>query len=102
MPVGVAGPGGPGHALTRTSVPGVTKVGVLPERARYYDPAGLPLRSARLRHRLIRAVFADEAAQTGLSCSEPDPEHVPLPIPRRDPAGHGPERDPPDVAFAVT
>ena len=71
-PVGVSGPGGPGHALTRTSAPGVTKVGALPGRARYYDPAGLPLRSGRLHHRLIRPVFADEAAQTGLSCSGPD------------------------------
>ena len=30
-----------------------------------------------------------------------DRDHVPLPLPRRDPAGHGPELDPPDVAFAV-
>ena len=100
--MGVAGPGGPGHALTRASAAGVTKVGALPGLPRYYDPAGLPLGSGRLHHRLIRPVFADEAAQTGLSCSGSDRERVPLPIPRRDPAGHGPEQDPPDVAFAVT
>ena len=92
MPAGVFGPGGPGHALALTSAAGVTKVGALPpdgalpRRLGYYHPAGLPLRSVRLRHRLIRAVFADEAAQTGLSCSRPDLEHVPIPIPRRDPA----------------
>ena len=76
MPAGVFGPGGPGHALALTSAADVTKVGALPpdgalsRRLGYYDPAGLPLRSARFHHRLIRAVFADEAAQTGLSCSE--------------------------------
>ena len=51
----------------------------------YYDPVGLPLRSVRLHHRLIPTVFADEAAQTGLSCSERNRAHVPLPVPRRDP-----------------
>jgi len=55
------------------------KVGVLPSYRvppgdpRYYDPVGLPLRSGRLHHRLIRPVFADEAAQTGLSCSVTKP-----------------------------
>src|SRR2546430_2579643 len=93
MPMRGFGPGGPGHALALTYAVGVTKVGALPpdgalpRRLGYYDPAGLPLRSARLRHRLIRAVLADEAAQTGLSCSRPDPERVPTPIPRRDPTG---------------
>src|SRR5258706_13535815 len=92
--MGGFGPGGPGHALALTSACGATKVGALPpdgalpRRLGYYDPAGLPLRSARFRHRLIRAVFADEAAQTGLSCSRPDLERVPIPVPRRDPAGH--------------
>jgi len=87
--LGVVGPGGPGHALALTSVSDVTEVGVLSARhlagdGRYYDPAGLPLRSARLHHWLIRAVFADEAAQTGLSCSEPSRACVPIPLPRRD------------------
>jgi hypothetical protein len=64
-PAGVIGPGGPGHALVRTSAVSVTKVGALPSRRvvfhadrRYYDPVGLPLPSARFHHRLIRAVFA--------------------------------------------
>ena len=90
--LGVVGPGGPGHALALTSTPDMTEVGALPSRRvppddqRYYDPVGLPLRSARFHHRLIQAVFADEAAQTGLSCSDPDLVYVPLPVPRRDPA----------------
>src|ERR1700733_782775 len=74
MPTGVVGPGGPGHALTRTRSACLTEVGALPHRtltAGYYDPIGLPLRSARLHHWLIRTVVADEAAQTGLSCPEP-------------------------------
>src|ERR671932_438494 len=89
--LGVVGRGGPRHALALTSVAGVTEVGALPSRRvhpgdqRYYDPVGLPLRSARLHHWLIRAVFADEAAQTGLSCPGPDRACVPLPLPRRDP-----------------
>src|SRR5271170_4118192 len=82
--LGVVGPGGPGHALALTSVCDVTEVGVLPAPGRYYDPVGLPLRSVRFHHWLIRAVFADEAAQTGLSCSEPSRAYVPLPVPRRD------------------
>ena len=108
MPVGIVGPGGPGHVLALSSASGVTEVGVLPSRRvahgdqRYYDPVGLPLPSARLRHRLIRAVFADEAGKTGLSCSEPSHAYVPLPVPRKDPTpamsgmGYGS-----DVAFAV-
>jgi len=87
--LGVVGRGGPRHALARTSVAGLTEVGALPwcsgrTPPRYYDPVGLPLRSARLHHWLIRAVFADEAAQTGLSCPEPDRAYVPIPLPRRD------------------
>src|SRR5665213_1276428 len=83
--LGVDGPGGPGHALTLTSISDVTEVGVLPAPGRYYDPVGLPLRSARFHHWLIRAVFADKAAQTGLSCSEPSRAYVPIPVPRKDP-----------------
>src|SRR5688500_1538065 len=92
--LGVVGRGGPRHALALTSVAGVTEVGALPCRSNgggYYDPVGLPLRSARLHHWLIRTVFADEAAQTGLSPSEPGLACVPLPIPRRDPTGACPE-----------
>src|ERR1039458_4292081 len=74
-PRGGVGPGGPGHVLARSSFPGVTEVGVLPtshlvDDEWYYDPVGLPLRSARFHHWLIRAVFADKPEQTGLSCSE--------------------------------
>src|SRR5215472_1721992 len=64
MPMGVVGSGGPDHALALTSAAGVTTAGALPpddalpRRLGYYDPVGLPLRSARLHHRLIRAVFA--------------------------------------------
>src|ERR1700737_4222332 len=104
MPLGVFGPGGPAHALALTSATSVTKVGALPAGPgrRYYHPAGLPLRSVRLHHRLIRTVFADEAAQTGLSCSEPDLEFVPLPIRRRDPSAQSPDLDLMNMAFAVT
>jgi hypothetical protein len=52
---------------------------------RYYDPVGLPLASGRFHHWLIRPVFADEAGETGLSCSEQDRAYVPLPVPRGDP-----------------
>jgi hypothetical protein len=63
MAAGGVGPGGPGHALARTSNLSVTEVRALPRtraasRAGYYRPVGLPLPSARLHHRLIRAVFA--------------------------------------------
>src|SRR5258708_24960531 len=91
LTLGEIGRGGPRHALTLTSIPGVTEVGALPWGSglcvppRYYDPVGLPLRSARLHHWLIRTVFADKAAQTGLSSSEPNRASVPIPIPRRDP-----------------
>ena len=63
----------------------MTEVGVLPSPGWYYDPVGLPLASARFHHWLIRAVFADKAGKTGLSCSESDRVHVPLPLPRKDP-----------------
>src|SRR5258708_2377510 len=91
LPLGVIGRGGPRHALTLTSITDMTEVGALlwcsgnHHPPRYYDPVGLPLRSARLHHWLIRAVFADKAAQTGLSPSEPGLTCVPIPIPRGDP-----------------
>src|SRR2546430_1277493 len=108
MPIEVIGPGGPGHALALTSSSSVTKVRALPSldaferRFPYYDPVGLPLCSVRFHHRLIRPVFADEAAQTGLSCPGPDLEHVPIPLPRRDPRGHWPDEALTNMAFAVT
>src|SRR5215475_7679791 len=97
MPTREVGPGGPGHALTRTRSARITEAGALPRQrlaaaARYHDPVGLPLRSARFHHWLIRPVFADKAAQTGLSCPEPGHAHVPIPIPRRNPARAYPER----------
>jgi hypothetical protein len=68
----------------------------------YYDPLGLPLTSARFRHRLIRAVFADEAGQTGLSCSVIRPcARASLPTPQ-GPAAPDPEPGLADMAFAVT
>src|SRR5258708_2000490 len=79
MPTRVVGPGGPGHALALTSAAGVTKVGALPpdgalpRRLGYYDPVGLPLRSARLHHRLIRAVFAGRRLHRRAS---PVPDHT--------------------------
>jgi len=87
--LGEVGPGRPGHALTRTSISGVTEVGALSSRRvthgdhRYYDPVGLRC-APRFHHWLIRVVFADKAAQTDLSCSEPSRAYVPLPLPRRD------------------
>jgi len=51
----------PDHALALTSSSGTTRAGTLPSdrvllrgHHRYYDPLGLPLRSARFRLRLIR------------------------------------------------
>jgi hypothetical protein len=91
MPVGEVGPGGPGHALMLTFVTNVTEVGALPScrvhpgDRQYYDPVGLPLGSVWFHHWLIPTVFADEAAKTGLSCSEPNRAYVPLPVPRGDP-----------------
>src|SRR5664279_1840235 len=98
LPLGVDGLGGPSHALALTSSTDVTEVGVLPSCRvhpgdhRYYDPVGLPLPSVRLHHWLIRAVFADKAGKTGLSCSEPHRAYVPLPVPRGDPTKGIPER----------
>ncbi len=83
--MGVVEPSGPGHALALTSISGVIEVGALPATRQYYDPVGLPLRSARFHHWLLRAVCADEAAQTGLSCCEPGRACVPIPVPRGDP-----------------
>src|SRR5580693_3154747 len=61
-PTGVVGTGLAGHALALTSAYDVTTAGTLPSRRvvrrgdrRYYDPLGLPLRSARFHLRLIRA-----------------------------------------------
>jgi hypothetical protein len=68
----------------------------------YYGPLGLPLTSARLRTRLIRAVFADEAGQTGLPCSVIRPcARASLRTPR-GPAVPNPEPGLADMAFAVT
>ena len=60
-PAGVVGPRGPGHALALTSAFGLITAGALPSdrvvrrgHRRYYDPLGLPLRSARFRRRLMR------------------------------------------------
>jgi len=101
LPIGEIGPAFTAHALALTSVTSVTKVGALRAFLRYYHPAGLPLRSVPFRHQLMGPVFADEAAQTGLSCSDPDLEFVPIPLPRRNPSAQSPELDLMDVAFAV-
>ena len=108
-PAGVVGPGGPGHALTLTPAASVIKVGALPSRRVMLTPiSGTTTPSDSrcpplgLHHRLIPRVFAGRRpAQTGLSCSTPDRDHVPLPVPRRDPqadpgtgpGGHGLRRD---------
>src|SRR2546428_9572724 len=109
MPAGVIGPHLTcGHALALASYTGAIKARALRSRRvllhadlHYYDPLGLPLSSTRLRHQLIRAVFADEAGQTGLPCSEPDRARVQLPVPRTDPPD-GSALDPAAVAFSVT
>jgi hypothetical protein len=109
-PAGVVGPPQTdGHALTLASYAGAIKVGVLRSRRvvlhadlNYYDPVGLPLTSARLRLRLIRAVFADEAGQTGLPCSVIRPcARASLRTPQ-GPAAPDPEPGLADMAFAVT
>ena len=105
----VTGPGGPGHALALTPSTGVTKVGALRYRTvvlsaghRYYGPLGLPLGSARFHHRLIRPVFADEAAETDLFCSAANrKERATSRTPGR-PSAPVPKVRAPDVAFAVT
>ena len=94
-PAGVVGPGGPGHALALT---------LHPRRDQSRGPS-LPARYAARRSSgtttpsdsrcpppdftigLYERSLPDEAGQTGLSCSGPDLAHVPLPVPRRDPAG---------------
>ena len=86
------GPVLPAMPSTLTLIPSATKAGTLPSdrvvrrgHRRYYDPLGLPLRTTRFRHRLIRARAAlTRAAQTGLSCSVPLRAHVLRPLPRRD------------------
>ena len=99
----------PGHALALTHFDRVTKVGALPSRRvmlhadqRYYDPLGLPLRSARFHHRLIPLVFArrrlrrrasrvpDQSLRT---CRPPYPEETRQADPGPGPAGHGLRRD---------
>lgn len=68
----------------------------------YYDPVGLPLTSTRFHHRLIRAVFADKAGQTGLPCSVIRPcARASLRTPQ-GPAAPDPEPGLADMAFAVT
>jgi len=61
---GVIGTGPAGHALARNPLIDETRAGVLPSRRivrcddrQYYDPLGLPLRTTRLRHRLIRVAL---------------------------------------------
>lgn len=51
-----------------------------PEWPPRLPPVGLPLRSARFHHWFIRAVLADKAGKTGLSCSEPNRAYVPFPV----------------------
>jgi len=108
-PAGVVGPGGPGHALASTSVISVTKVGALPSRRvvlhadrRYYDPVGLPLPSARLHDRLIRAVCARRRLgrrvspvpdQTMRTCRSPYPGGTRRADPGPGLAGRGLRRD---------
>ena len=107
-PAGVVGSDGADHALTLTSSARTIKAGVLRSRRlllhadpHYYDPLGLPLPSARFRHRLIRTVFADEAGQTGLPCSAIRPcARASLRTPQ-GPAAPDPEPGLADMAFAV-
>src|SRR5205807_7157510 len=107
-PVGGIGSGCPDHALTLTSSPTMTKVRALRSRRvvlhadhHYYDPIGLPLPSARLHHRLIRTVFADEAGQTGLPCSAIRPCARATPSTPQGPAAPDPEPGLADMAFTV-
>jgi hypothetical protein len=109
MPGGVTGSSCPDHALTLTFGACAIKAGVLRywrvvlhTDPHYYDPLGLPLASARLRPRLIRTVFADEASQTGLPCSVIRPcARASLRTPQ-GPAVPNPEPGLADMAFAVT
>ena len=97
------------HALTLTSPTTMIKARVLRSRRlylcgdhHYYDPLGLPLSSARFRHRLIRTVFADEAAQTGLPCSATRPCTRATSRTPQGPAAPDPEPGLADMAFTVT
>jgi len=61
---GVIGTGPAGHALARSHFIDETRAGVLPSRRvirrgvqQYYDPLGLPLRTTRFHHRLIRVAL---------------------------------------------
>ena len=110
MPTGMLGPHlRRGHVLALASYTGAIKARVL--RAwrvvlhadpNYYDPLGLPLASARFRHRLIQAVFADEASQTGLPCSVTRPyARASLRTPQ-GPTAPDPDLGLADMAFAVT
>ncbi len=61
LPVGMIGTGPAGHALMRACATAMTTAGTLRsarvvrrEPRHYYDPLGLPLRTPRFRHRLIR------------------------------------------------
>jgi hypothetical protein len=67
----------------------------------YYDPVGLPLPSARLHHRLIRAVSADKARQTGLPCSTIRPYARASPSTPQGPTAPDPEPGLADMAFTV-
>ena len=110
MPIGMVGPQQMhGQALTLASYTGAIKVGVLGSQRvvlhadlNYYDPVGLPLASARFRLRLIRAVFADEAGQTGLPRSVIRPcARASLHTPQ-EPAAPDSEMGLADMAFAVS
>jgi hypothetical protein len=108
MPGGVDRSSGLDHALPLTLGARAIKAGALRSRRvllhadpNYYDPLGLPLDSVRLRHRLIRTVFADEAAQTGLPCSVTRPyARASLPTPQ-GPTVPNPEQGLADMAFTV-
>jgi len=64
----------PGHALALTSAADTTTAGTLPSSGvllhrpqRYYDPLGLPLRSGRLRTRLIRRTWSRQGLRRRVS-----------------------------------
>ena len=98
-----------GHVLALASNTGAIKARVLRywrvvlhADPHYYDPLGLPLASAGFRTRLIPAVFAEEAGQTGLPCSVIRPcARASLPTPG-GPAVPNPDQGLADAAFAVT
>jgi hypothetical protein len=71
---GVVGPALAGHALALTPCSGTTTAGTLPSRdvvrrhdLRYYVPLGLPLRTTRLRLRLIRAALPRQGPRRRVS-----------------------------------